>query len=76
MSDACKSRKIINSIGVGIMTALSSAAIVQPASAAGLEEVQNVSAIQENESVAVSRNQDVITAIGDFFDRVIAFFRK
>ena len=36
MSDANKSKKVINSISIGVLTVLSSASIVQPASAAEL----------------------------------------
>ena len=63
MSDAKKSRKIVNSIGLGIMTALSTAAAIQPISASAAEEVEHVNEIQRSETVSVSQNQQTIDAM-------------
>ena len=63
MSDAKKTRKIVNSIGLGIMTALSSAAAIQPITASAADNVEQVNELQNEEAVAVSRNQQTIDAM-------------
>ena len=68
MSDMKKGLKIVNSIGLGIMAALSSGVVIQPASAEGLGETQNVAQNQVNE--AVSQNQETVDAFAAAGDAI------
>ena len=63
MSNAKKTRKIVNSISLGIMTALSSAAAIQPITASAADNVEEVNLLQNEEAVAVSQNQRTIDAM-------------
>ena len=69
MSEVRKSKKVVNSIGVGIMAVLSTGtSMMQLASAADVGEVQNAGEMLENEVKVTSMNQGTIDALDDAGD--------
>ena len=71
MSEARKGKKIVNSIGVGIMAFLSSGtSMVQIASAADVGEIQNAGEMLETGMQTVSANQNTIDALDNAGDAV------
>ena len=66
-----KSKKVVNSIGVGIMAVLSSGtSMLQIASAADVGEVQNAGEMLENEVKTTSMNQGSIDALDNAGDAI------
>ena len=71
MSEARKSKKIVNSIGVGIMAFLSSGvSLMQTASAADVNEVRDAGDMLENDIQATSANQEIIDALDKAGDAI------
>ena len=71
MSDARKGKKIVNSIGVGILAFLSSGtSMLQIASAADVNEVQNAGEMLETGMQAASANQNTIDALDNAGDAI------
>lgn len=66
-----KSKKVVNSIGVGIMAVLSTGtSMLQIASAADVGEVQNAGEMLENEVKTTSMNQGSIDALDNAGDAI------
>ena len=71
MSEVRKSKKIVNSIGVGIMAVLSSGtSMLQIASAADVGQVQDAGEMLENNVQATSLNQGTIAAMDQAGDAI------